>query len=92
MIIHLDMDQDNNSNSSSIIREGTIQVTRHIHHPMVIRAVEVVVAVAVVVVEVVVSIQVIINRVLAEGMGSHRVAMEDSRVVMATKGMEVCIK
>ena len=48
--------------------------------------------VAVVVVEVVVSIQVIINRVLAEGMGSHRVAMEDSRVVMATKDMEVCIK
>jgi len=84
------MDQDNSSNNS-IIREGTSQVTRHIHHLMAIRAVEVVVAVAVVV-EVVVSIQVIINRVLAEGMGSHRVAMEDSRVVMATKDMEVCIK
>lgn len=91
MIIHLDMDQDNSS-SSNIIREDTSQVTRHIHHLMVIRAVEVVVAVAVVVVvEAVVSIQVIINRVLAEGMGSHRVAMEDSRVVMATKDMEVCI-
>jgi hypothetical protein len=64
---------------------------------MVIRAVEVAVAVVVVVVVVaaavvVVSIQVIINRDLAEGMGSHRVAMEDSRVVMATKDMEVCLK
>jgi hypothetical protein len=54
---------------------------------MVTRAVEVVVAVVVVV-----SIQVIINRDLAEGMGSRQVAMEDSRVVMATKGMEVCIR
>jgi hypothetical protein len=55
---------------------------------MVIRAVEVVVAVVVVVV----SIRVIINRDLVEGMGSQQVAMEDSRVVMETKDMEVCLK
>jgi hypothetical protein len=52
----------------------------------VTRAVEAVVEVVVVVA----SIQVIISRDLAEDMDSSLVAMEDNRVVMVTKGMEVC--
>jgi hypothetical protein len=57
------------------------------------RAAEVVVvgAVAEAVVEVV-SIQVIASRDLVEDMDSSQVVMEDSKVVMATKAMGVCIK
>jgi hypothetical protein len=85
MIIHLAMDQDNSSHSSSIIREDTSQVTQHSHHLTVTRAVEVVVEVVVVVV----SIQGI-SRALVGDMDSSLVAMEDNRVVTATKAMEVC--
>jgi hypothetical protein len=95
------MDQDSNSSSSIIIiKEATSQITQHNHHLMVTRAVEeevvaavVVVVVAVVVaVVVVVSIQVIISRDLVEDMDNSQAVMEDNRVVMATKAMEVCIK
>lgn len=90
MIIHLAMDQDSNS---SIIKEAISQTTHHSHHLMGTRAAEVVVvgAVAEAVVEVV-SIQVIASRDLVEDMDSSQVVMEDSKVVMATKAMGVCIK
>jgi hypothetical protein len=55
------------------------------------RAVEVVVGVVVEAV-VVVSIQVIASRDLVEDMDSSQVVTEDSKVVMETKAMGVCIK
>lgn len=86
MIIHLAMDQD----SSSIIKEAISQIMRRSHHLMVTRAVEVVEEVVVAAVEVV-SIQVIVSRDPVEDMDSSQVVTEDSRVVMATKAMGVCI-
>ncbi|XP_021918776.1 nucleolin-like isoform X6 [Zootermopsis nevadensis] len=88
MIIHLAMDQDSSSNNSRsiTIKEATSQVTQHNHHLTVTRAVEAVVEVVVVVAA---SIQVIISRDLAEDMDNSLVAMEDNRVVMAARAMEV---
>lgn len=88
MIIHLGMDQD--SSSSSSIKEAISRVTQHSHHLMVTRAVEVAVGVVVAAV-VVVSIQVIVSRDPVEDMDSSPVVTEDNRVVMATKAMGVCI-